>query len=148
MDTSEQIETINITIENEQFEVPKMIVNYSKTLKEIFEDTIDYDVYLPLMRIKKLSLIQIIDFYDWYDSNKSVSNEDLKIKIDQIFSVINLQMMNDLLISTDYLGMELIHNICCEVFANRYIKGKSTTDMREVFNIDNDLSEEDMKEHF
>ena len=142
MDTSKQY---SIFIENEEIIIPEWILDYSTTVKEICSD--GDNTPIPIMNVKKDTWDKIIEFYDMYEHCKDIS-ENIKIEIDKFMSVIDKDMLNILLVSTDYLGMNILHNICCEKFADMYIKGMSVEDMRRNFNVEDNMTEEDKKELF
>ncbi|KAK1306588.1 SKP1-like protein 1B [Acorus calamus] len=144
--------------DGEEFDVPREVALMSVTVRNLIED--DYDKKnIPLYNVESRVLVKVIEYCKRHcpatttttNSSEAMTEEEKKkqeeeleawdkefvnMDYDQLFIVIN---------AANYMVVEGLMDIACRKVADR-IRRLSVEEVREVFGIENDFTEEEEAE--
>ncbi|CAF5016673.1 unnamed protein product, partial [Rotaria sp. Silwood1] len=139
-----------ITLESndkQKFEVNIDILEQSKTIKDVMERTT-----IPLPNVDSTNLKKIIEWMTHHKDDIPSFDDDedygerKKIEIskwDQDFLKIDQSSLIQLLLAANYLDISKLIDIICKTIADM-MNGKTTEQIRETFNIQNDFTPEEV----
>ena len=125
------------------FEVDGGIVQQSSLLKDMLADLGESnDQPIRLENISRSTLSKIIDYMSFHQSvdkqHDSVKEWDAK------FMQIDQGSLYDLILAANFLDLRQLLDLCCKTVA-LMIDGKSADAIRSTFNIQSDLSTEELE---
>jgi len=143
-----------ITSDNEQFIVDKDIAEHSAMIKATLELIGECDQPIPLYNVSSSTFKKIIEYCE-HHRGEPLPNKDAKAQDetskrknteisewDQKFLAADQEMLFDICCAANYLDIKSLLDVCCKAVANM-IKGKSSEEIRKVFNIVNDFTPEE-----
>ncbi|XP_038691394.1 SKP1-like protein 1B [Tripterygium wilfordii] len=128
--------------DGEMFEVEEAVMMEAATIKRMIEDDCA-DGKIPLPNVKSQILSKILE-YSKKHAEDIDATENLK-SFDSDFMKVDLSTLYDLIQATDYLEMKKLLDLCCQTVTDM-IKGKTSEQIRDTFNIKNDFSAEEEAE--
>lgn len=142
--------------DGDKFTIDEKSAQRSGLLKGLFEDYKDDMEDTPMADISSLILKKVFEYLEHYkesdpkeiprplpsaDMATVCSEWDIKflsdLELDSVFDVIN---------AANYLDVKPLLDLTCAKIASE-MKGKTADEIRTKFNIENDLTEEEMKEY-
>ncbi|MCO5591526.1 hypothetical protein L7F22_045511 [Adiantum nelumboides] len=139
------------TSDNEVFTVERDVAERSVLIKQMLDDLGDSDVPIPLPNVTSNVLKKVLDYCSHHradppppadeaeESRKrttEISDWDSKfIQVDQ-------EMLFEIILAANYLDIKPLLDVGCKTVANM-IKGKTPEEIRKLFNIANDFTEEE-----
>jgi S-phase kinase-associated protein 1 len=144
-----------VSSDSQSFEVEKEVALCSGTIARLIADTSasDAGMPVPLPNVKGEIVQKIIDFCRHHiarpsaslaaeegaEANQRTDNID---EWDRAFCNMEQATLFETILAANYLDIKPLLNVTCKAVANM-IKGKTPDELRKVFNIENDLSEEE-----
>ncbi|CAF3452104.1 unnamed protein product [Rotaria sp. Silwood1] len=145
-----------ITLESndkQKFEVNIDILEQSKTIKDVMENCgAEEGTTIPLPNVDSTNLKKIIEWMTHHKDDIPSFDDDedygerKKIEIskwDQDFLKIDQSSLIKLLLAANYLDISKLIDIICKTIADM-MNGKTTEQIRETFNIQNDFTPEEV----
>lgn len=131
------------------------LLTYSTTIKNLLEDIQDKDTPIPLtVSSDALTLVdQLLEFVENVsekkeDEKKELTEEEKKKKehndkkVQEILVSLTKDRLFSLILATNYLDIKCLLDLGCKRVADM-LKGKSTEQIRQEFNIKNDFTPEE-----
>ena len=150
--------SINLTLiseGNQKIQIDPKSAERSLLLKRIMED-FNQKEDIPIEGIKYNILKKVVEYLVHYKDKepsqipKPIPTSDLKDVIDeQDFNFINgidLDSVFDLINAANYMDISSLLDLSCAKIAS-LMKGKSAAEIRAMFNIECDLTEDELKEY-
>ncbi|XP_065193863.1 S-phase kinase-associated protein 1-like [Sycon ciliatum] len=147
-----------VSNDGEVFDVEVKVACQSKVLKTMLQDTgdiADDDEPVPLPPVNGATLRKVIEWCTHYQNENSVEGEDpldesqrRTIYIDtwaKEFLKVDQKILFELIEAADYLDIKGLLDAACKTVANM-IKGKNSEELRNTFEIVNDLSTDEEEE--
>jgi S-phase kinase-associated protein 1 len=101
---------------------------------------------IPLPNITSKEMPKIIEYCNWkYFADKENISEDARTEWINKFIDIDQQMLFNVILGANYLGIQSLLDITCKAIADM-INGKTPEEIRETFNIVNDFTPEEEEE--
>ncbi|OWM68226.1 SKP1-like protein 1A [Punica granatum] len=125
------------------FEVDEVVAVMSQTIKHMIEDGCAENA-IPLPNVSSKVLAKVIE-YSKKHVEASSSSEDVLKAWDANFVQVDQETLFDLTMAANYLSIQSLLDLTCQTVADM-IKGKSTEEIRRIFNIKNDYSAEEEAE--
>jgi S-phase kinase-associated protein 1 len=101
---------------------------------------------IPLPNITSKEMPKIIEYCNWkYEADKQNITEDARTAWIKNFIDIDQQMLFNVILGANYLGIQSLLDITCKAIADM-INGKTPEEIRETFNIVNDFTPEEEEE--
>eukprot|EP00735_Rhodelphis_limneticus_P013172 TRINITY_DN671_c0_g1::TRINITY_DN671_c0_g1_i1::g.28815::m.28815 TRINITY_DN671_c0_g1::TRINITY_DN671_c0_g1_i1::g.28815 ORF type:complete len:173 (-),score=13.15,sp/P52285/SKP1A_DICDI/51.92/5e-50,Skp1/PF01466.14/2.3e+03,Skp1/PF01466.14/1.5e-34,Skp1_POZ/PF03931.10/1.7e-22,Skp1_POZ/PF03931.10/5.6e+03,Ribosomal_L22/PF00237.14/3.3,Ribosomal_L22/PF00237.14/32,SOCS_box/PF07525.11/1.3e+03,SOCS_box/PF07525.11/0.58,Med15_fungi/PF05397.7/4e+03,Med15_fungi/PF05397.7/15,Med15_fungi/PF05397.7/28 TRINITY_DN671_c0 len=125
--------------DDKEFSIDRDVAMMSKTIADLLADTDDQAI--PLPNVTSNILIKVIEYCTHHAQNKNAPEDDLKTW-DQEFMKIDQAVLYHLTLAANYLDIRPLLELCCKTVADM-IRGKSAEEIRQVLNIQNDLTPED-----
>lgn len=140
----------NITLlsnDNKEIVIEKKAAEKSILIKNMIEDIGESDAPIPLPNVNEKILLKI---KEWMEHHKDdlykedyQDNRNLEIdEWDQGFLDIDQEMLFDIILAANYLDIKMLLDAGCKTVANM-IKGKTAEEIRKIFNITNDFTQEE-----
>jgi S-phase kinase-associated protein 1 len=135
--------------DGETFEVDEAVALESQTIKYLIEDGCANST-IPIPNVTGKILAMIIEYCKKHveaeaaSSDEKPSEDDLKAW-DADFMKIDSATLFELVIAANYLNINNLLNLTCATVGDM-IKGKTSEEIRETFNIVNDFSPEEEEE--
>ena len=132
------------------FEVDYNVALMSRTIEDLIKANpagyTDYSIPLPLVSSKILS--KVIEYCKKHTEEASSSNDfDVDIKEwDAEFVEVDQQTLFDLVLAANYMDIKTLLDLTTSKTADM-IKGKTPSEIRKIFNINEDFTPEEEKEH-
>ncbi|KAI9292886.1 S-phase kinase-associated protein 1A-like protein [Neoconidiobolus thromboides FSU 785] len=145
------------TSDNKEVKVERSVIERSKLIKGLLEDTNDADASIPLMNVNEETLLRIIEYCEHHRDDPVVEEEEddeppnRARAIEDIdpwdfnFAKLDKESLYELILAANYLDIKPLIQVCCKMIANM-IRGKNIQQIREEFNIINDFTEEEEAE--
>ncbi|XP_071691428.1 SKP1-like protein 1B [Rutidosis leptorrhynchoides] len=132
--------------DGETFEVEEAVALQSQTIKHMIEDNCaDTIIPIPNVTSKILSMvIQYCKIHAESPKNDKKSEDDLKT-FDADFVQVDQDTLFDLILAANYLDIKSLLHLTCQGVAD-LVKGKTTEEIRKLFNIKNDFTPEEEEE--
>ncbi|CAN0917470.1 SKP1-like protein 4 [Linum grandiflorum] len=118
------------------FELEKSAAEQSEMIKKLIKE-MGTDGAIPLDNITGSILSKVIKY--WRMHTSAAAEADKVRKWDQEIVKVNLAMLFDLILDADYLNIKGLLDLTCPKAAHM-ISGKTTEEMRRIFNIQNDFT--------
>jgi S-phase kinase-associated protein 1 len=144
-----------ISSDNQKIQIDSKIVEKSDFLKDKIENS-NKNIEINLPEINYNTLQKIVQYLIHYKEKepqqipKPLSSNNLSNVIDEwdINFIKNMDMNSiyDLINASNYLEIPSLLDLSC-AYVITLIKGKSIEEMRKIFNIECDLSDEQIKEY-
>ncbi|XP_062551544.1 S-phase kinase-associated protein 1-like [Armigeres subalbatus] len=142
--------------DGEIFEVETRVAKCSKTIKTMMEDLgmdEDYAEVVPLPNVHSSTLRRVLEWANFHKDDKppldalDYSNEPYRrtddiCDWDREFLRVEQAVLLDLVLAANYLDIEDLLDVTCKTVANM-IKGRTPDQIRETFEIENDLTPEE-----
>ncbi|KAJ1351713.1 Skp1- protein [Parelaphostrongylus tenuis] len=145
-----------VTNDGENFDVPRDVIRLSTTINKMLEvlglDNGTNDP-IPVHNVSGPIMKKVLEWCT-YHKDDSPSTDDLNNREkgtndisswDVEFLKVDQATLFDLITAADYLEIEGLLDVACITVANM-IKGRSTEELRRIFNIDNDFTPEEEEE--
>jgi S-phase kinase-associated protein 1 len=135
--------------DGETFEVDEAVALQSQTIKYLIEDGCANNT-IPIPNVTGKILAMIIEYCKKHveaeaaSSDEKPSEDDLKAW-DADFVKIDSTTLFELVIAANYLNINNLLNLTCNTIGEM-IKGKTSEEIRQTFNIVNDFSPEEEEE--
>nr|GMD91853.1 SKP1-like protein 1A [Ipomoea batatas] len=130
--------------DGEEFAVAESVVALSHTIKFVLEDsTMGETSVIPLFKVDGKTLAKILEYCKVHTAVGKTDAE--KEEFDRKFVEVDQTELYALLIATNYLGISELQEKLVRRVADM-ITGKTPEEIRETFNIKNDLSPEEEEE--
>ncbi|KAK2417450.1 SKP1 protein 1A [Trifolium repens] len=135
--------------DGETFEVDEAVALESQTIKYLIEDGCANST-IPIPNVTGKILAMIIEYCKKHveaeaaSSDEKPSEDDLKAW-DADFMKIDSATLFELVIAANYLNINNLLNLTCSTIGEM-IKGKTSEEIRQTFNIANDFSPEEEEE--
>lgn len=158
---------ILISNDKKSFEIPVEFAEYCGLLKTMIsskdedssesDDEEEYNINeIPLPNISSEILIHIIQFIDYTINNNPVPTIPKPITSDNLYEILgpdnkwfadfiaqmSVETLFEILQAANYIDCKTLMNLACVTVAT-HIKGKTPTQIRDTFNIENDFSPEE-----
>ncbi|WVZ60405.1 hypothetical protein U9M48_010432 [Paspalum notatum var. saurae] len=140
--------------DGEEFQVEEAVAMESQTLRHMIEDDCaENGILLP--NVTSNILTKVIEYCnkhihdakpaaDTFNASAFGAGEDLK-NWDSEFVKVDQATLFDLILAANYLDIKGLLDLTCQTVADM-MKGKSPEEIREMFNIKNDLTPEEEEE--
>ncbi|XP_027364812.1 SKP1-like protein 1 [Abrus precatorius] len=152
---SPSLKKINVKCsEGEVLEVEEALVNASPTMKRLIEEKYsksENNIIITLPEISIQILSKIIDFMNKHaddvddPSKASKSDKESLNNWDTEFIKVDVDTLYDLILGAHYLKIQKLLDLGCKTVADK-MKGKTPEEIRQIFDIKNDFSDEEEKE--
>lgn len=123
------------------------IINISSTIRIMAEDLgagKDDDKVIPLTKIEGDILKKVITWTTYHRGEPEPQGIDVNITDwDREFLKLGQSTLFKLIVAANVLGIKGLFNMTCKTVAEM-IEGKSAGEIRDLFNIENDLSRDEM----
>eukprot|EP01023_Acetabularia_acetabulum_P033372 TRINITY_DN3123_c0_g1_i12.p4 TRINITY_DN3123_c0_g1~~TRINITY_DN3123_c0_g1_i12.p4 ORF type:complete len:150 (+),score=34.28 TRINITY_DN3123_c0_g1_i12:146-595(+) len=120
------------------------IVQYSSTIKNVFEDT--EDERIPIQRVNKATLDLVLEYINICEQNKNQSEEKKEQELQNWSDSFGAQQLYDMVMAANFLVIDSLLDHICDVIAEKYVRGRPIEDIRATFGIVNDLTPEEEEE--
>ncbi|GLJ33192.1 hypothetical protein SUGI_0668550 [Cryptomeria japonica] len=127
------------------FEVEHAVAMQSQLLKNALADS-GTDSTLPLHNISSEILAKVIEYCEYHvNAANTISVRDVKMWEQEFVRDLDQATLCHLILGAQYMEIRNLLYLICQTVAER-IKGKSSEEVREIFNIQNDLTPEEEEE--
>lgn len=132
-------------------EVDAAVVEMSGTLKNMMEDLSDGadTAPVPVPNVTSKIMQKVVEYCAHHHAHPTPVPVDDRARIDepidawdQEFCKVDLNSLFELILAANYLDIHQLLDVTCKTVAN-IIKGKSPEEIRKVFNIKNDFTQEE-----
>eukprot|EP01023_Acetabularia_acetabulum_P033375 TRINITY_DN3123_c0_g1_i5.p3 TRINITY_DN3123_c0_g1~~TRINITY_DN3123_c0_g1_i5.p3 ORF type:complete len:150 (+),score=36.19 TRINITY_DN3123_c0_g1_i5:146-595(+) len=120
------------------------IVQYSSTIKNVFEDT--EDERIPIQRVNKATLDLVLEYINICEQNKNQSEEKKEQELQNWSDSFGAQQLYDMVMAANFLVIDSLLDHICDVIAEKYVRGRPIEDIRATFGIVNDFTPEEEEE--
>jgi len=142
--------------DDEVFEVRKDVASMSLTIKNMLEDMgeVGGETPIPLPNVSSKILKMVVDFCNHHYDAKTPPREEKKpwenptielkgydLELSERLTD-DLPTLFDLILAANYLDIKTLMDVACQTVANKII-GKTTEELRAIFNIVNDFTPEE-----
>jgi S-phase kinase-associated protein 1 len=136
-----------------EFQVEDNVIMQSYLIKNMVNDLELNDQAIPLVSVQSSILKKILEYAEYHKDDPVPTEEDeKKVKTSEDISDWDREFMNmeqdlvfELVIAANYLEMRELLDLGVKTIANM-IKGKDVEEIREIFGIENDFTEEEEAE--
>ncbi|KAG1754404.1 S-phase kinase-associated protein 1A-like protein [Suillus lakei] len=141
-----------VTSDNVQFAVDKEVVERSVLIKNMLEDVGETDQSIPLANVSSAVLKKSTAKH--HRGEPCLAQTPTRIKMrpakrttdisewDQKFITVDQEMLFEIILAANYLDIKSLLDVGCKTVANM-IKGKTPDEIRRLFNIVNDFTQEE-----
>lgn len=142
---------ILISSDGKQIEVPAVHAKMCRTIHNMLEDLGDDDNEpIPLPNVTENILKKVVDFCKQHENDPLELSEEEEIKLretpiadwDKEFCDVDLQTLFEMILAANFLDFKPMLNLTCKAVAEM-IKGKSPEDIKKIFGIEGDFTEEE-----
>jgi len=144
-----------VSKDQQKFIVKGKVIKISGLIKDMLEEhnPEDKDIpTIPVPNVESIALKKVLDYCNYHWNNKADEIEKpLRGKIedvicdwDKLFLEIDQSLLIDLIMGANYLHIDDLLALTCAKVASM-LKGKSPEQIREMFGIENDFTEEEEK---
>ncbi|KAL9253959.1 SKP1-like protein [Drosera capensis] len=116
----------------------------SQTVKHWLDEENDTDMAIPLPNVTSTILAMVIEYCKKHagpEPEDHVAEDALK-EWDTKFANVDQTVMFDLILAANYMDIKGLLDLFCQSVADM-IKDKTVEEVREIFNIENDFTEEE-----
>ncbi|OIV91275.1 hypothetical protein TanjilG_01806 [Lupinus angustifolius] len=136
------------SLEGDAIEVDEMFIIQCKKIKSFidgkFINTITISLKISTEILSKI--IQYVKMHDKYGAAPSKANKKRLAAWDANFMKVDMNALYDILTAASNLGHEKLLDLACKTVAGK-IRGKNPEQIRQTFNIENDLTPEEEEEN-
>ncbi|XP_050219476.1 SKP1-like protein 1 [Mercurialis annua] len=129
--------------DGQTFEVEEAVALVSETIRFMIEDGCAENV-IPVPNVTGKILSLVIVYAKKHNETTAADDEDIK-NWDADFLKVDQKVLFDLIMAANYLNMKALLDLTCQAVADM-IKGKTTEEIRQKFNIANDFTKEEEEE--
>ncbi len=129
-----------VSNDDQEFEVGETMAQMSGTIKNLIEEDMVSDGVIPLPNVSGRMLAKVLEFTKHH--LEYPSDETELSDWDKDFFNVDQSDLFELILASNYLEMQLLLDLACKSVANMVI-GKSPDEIRALFNIKNDFTEEE-----
>ncbi|MFS7949655.1 putative S-phase kinase-associated protein [Helianthus anomalus] len=131
--------------DGETFEIEEVVALESQTIKHMIEDDCA-NTTIPLPNVTGKIMSMVVEYCKKHvqstnTKGKTVVDDDLKA-FDSEFVSVDQDTLFDLILAANYLNIKSLLDLTCKTVADM-VKGKSTKEIRKMFNIKNDFTPEE-----
>ncbi|MFS7949657.1 putative S-phase kinase-associated protein [Helianthus anomalus] len=131
--------------DGETFEIEEVVALESQTIKHMIEDDCA-NTTIPLPNVTGKIMSMVVEYCKKHvqstnTKGKTVVDDDLKA-FDSEFVNVDQDTLFDLILAANYLNIKSLLDLTCKTVADM-VKGKSTKEIRKMFNIKNDFTPEE-----
>ncbi|CAD6576331.1 MAG: hypothetical protein TREMPRED_001663 [Tremellales sp. Tagirdzhanova-0007] len=137
------------TSDEEQFTVEKRVAERSSMIKVMLDDLPAQEAIIPLPNVSSSVLSKVLEYCDHHKGEPlPAPDADPDRKTSEIgewdarFIQVDQEMLFEIILAANYLDIKPLLDVGCKTVANM-IKGKTPEQIRLLFNITNDFSEEE-----
>ena len=139
-----------VSQEGDKFELGKKIACQSELVKTMSEGDKEENE-IPLPNVKSHVLKKVIDYLKYHVDNpareiekplKSANMNEVVSQWDADYVNIDQELLFELILAANYVDVKPLLDLCCAKVASM-IKGKTTEQIRQTFNIKNDFTKEE-----
>jgi len=142
----------------DEFKMPiryaRMSVTIANMLDDIEDDGEDSTV-IPLTNIKKDIIKRFAAFCEKHFDDKPITDEQKELEMrvkplegwDRDFVNVPLSILYELITTANFLDFKLMLNTTCKAVAEM-IKGKTPTEIKKIFGVEGDFTEEEKEQVF
>ncbi|KAK2363585.1 SKP1 protein 1B [Trifolium repens] len=130
--------------DGESFEVDEVVARESQTIKYMIDDGVVVKE-IPIPAVKGKTLAKIIEYCKKHVEAATANSDeekDLTIWDDEFIKQVDRVMLFDLIRGSNYLNINNLMELGCKTVADM-IRGKSTEEIREILNVENDFTPEE-----
>ena len=135
--------------DGEVFTVDQEIVKHSGLISPMLDDDDEDDVeeVVLLPNVTGAILKKVIQWANFHkdDEAKECRTEEICSWWDKNFLKVEQETLFELILAANYLDMKGLLDVTCKALAN-LLKGKSTEEIRKIFNIQNDFTPSEEEE--
>ena len=142
------------SLDNKKIEIKTSAAKKSNLLKGLMNDFEPQKETIKLPEIKSDVLKKIVEYLDYYkdktpkDIPKPLPSNDLKEFLTEwdynFINNIDNDEVFDLIVASNYMDIPSLLDLCCSKIAS-LVKGKKVNDIRKMFEIECDLTEEEIE---
>ncbi|GBB93636.1 hypothetical protein RclHR1_02200017 [Rhizophagus clarus] len=151
--TSESSEVKKVTlksVDEVEFKVEIPVASRSILIKNMIEDIGEQDQCIPLPNVNEKVLKKVLEWCQHHVNDPQLTNDDDDSRRrnteiddwDQMFLNVEQDLLFEIILAANYLDIKPLLDVGCKTVANM-IKGKSTEEIRSMFNIVNDFTPEE-----
>ncbi|TPX39311.1 hypothetical protein SeLEV6574_g07310 [Synchytrium endobioticum] len=144
-----------ISQDNHTFTIDKVVAERSMLLKNMLEDVGESETPVPLPNVSGRILAKVIEYCshhkddpappldedrDAFDSSRK-KTDDID-EWDATYIKVDNEELFEIILAANYLDIKPLLDLGCKTVANM-IKGKTPEQIREMFNIENDFTQEE-----
>ncbi|KAF5766809.1 putative S-phase kinase-associated protein [Helianthus annuus] len=131
--------------DGETFEIEEVVALESQTIKHMIEDDCA-NTTIPLPNVTGKIMSMVVEYCKKHvqstnTKGKTVVDDDLKA-FDSEFVNVDQDTLFDLILAANYLNIKSLLDLTCKTVADM-VKGKTTKEIRKMFNIKNDFTPEE-----
>jgi S-phase kinase-associated protein 1 len=136
-----------ISSDEQSLTILKEVATMSVTIKNLLADIMETDAGIPIPNVSG-KILEIIFNFCQKEHDIITENQDDSIRGEKLTAFHNefknndIQLINEVLMATNYLDIKCLFDICCQKIAD-VIKEKSVVELRAIFNIVNDFTPEE-----
>ena len=139
--------------EGDTFELDIEVAKKSEVIKEMLENCDDSSEEVPLSTISTYQLRKVVQWLEQHKNDAVLDrlkgeekdyNSDNISEWDKNFFSLSQEEVFDLILAANYLDIKDMLDILAKTVANM-MKGKTAREIRETFNIECDLTEEEIE---
>ena len=152
----ETTKLVLVSSDNQKIEIDSESAQKSHLLKGLMTDFNSSQEPIPIPDIKADILNKVVEYLTYYkgknpkDIPKPMSSANLSEIIDEwdvkFINGIELDSVFDLINAANYMDIPSLLDLSCAKIAS-LLKGKTAQEIRTMFNIECDLTEEELKEY-
>ncbi|KAF6746283.1 Skp1 family, dimerization domain-containing protein [Ephemerocybe angulata] len=141
-----------LTSDNEMFSVAEDVIKRSAYIKNMLEDVGESDLPIPLPNVESNVLVKILEYCEHYRGEPLPASDvdpaeigDRSLDIadwDQKYMAVDQEMLFEIILAANYLDIKSLLDVGCKTVA-KMMKGKSSEEIRTLFNIANDFTPEE-----
>ncbi|KAJ1879214.1 hypothetical protein H4R99_002445 [Coemansia sp. RSA 1722] len=133
------------------FEVERSVAIQSVLIKNLLEDLGESDSPIPLPNVTAKVLEKIIEYCKYHmddppflvdEYDETPKRSDDIIPWDEKFITVDQELLFEILLASNYMDIKPLLDLGCKTVANM-IRNKSAEEIRKMFNIVDDFSEEE-----
>ena len=140
----EEIVTL-VSNDGQEYSASQAAVEKCQTVKDSIED-VGVDTPIPLPNVTGDILKKVLTYAKYDLEHPEVENDKKEIsEWENQFLEMDQTTLFSMILAANYLNYPRLLDLCCKSVANM-IKGKTVEEIRKVFNVQNDFTEEEEKQ--
>ncbi|XP_058070608.1 SKP1-like protein 1B [Magnolia sinica] len=130
--------------DGEEFVIDEGVALQSQTIKHMIEDDCTENG-IPLPNVTSKILSKVVEYCKKHVESADRSSDDELKAWDADFVKVDQATLFDLILAANYMNIKSLFDLTCQTVAN-IVRGKTTEEIREKFNIENDFTPEEEEE--